>query len=392
MAEKKERGPEEHLERFGEKIDRFIQGVRELMSLKQMRQEFSELKRRVNRLKQAEKELDELNAPSHIFGSEMQSIKMKLKLPSKVAEVEQEVSTLKQRVAEYNRARGQIAGITVKPEERALEALLDLSQYTILEKIGSGGFSDIHKAQRKDGSILALKIPKLALYETFVPTDFLREAELWSRLSHPNIVKVYEYGTKPYPWIAIEYMEGGSLRSRLGKLTMEESLEIGMKLAEALFYTHHYGVIHRDIKPENVLFDSENTPKLTDWGLGKLMLEASKSISGFKGTLAYAAPEQLFSSKFGEADWRTDIYQLGAVLYEMLTGKLPFGGELGRILSEEVEPPSRLSSGVPAEMDEIVLKAIAKQKEDRYQDIFLLKEELERALKVRSGGAASAAH
>ncbi len=260
----------------------------------------------------------------------------------------------------------------------------DLEQrYEVLELIGYGGFADVYKAKRREGSfILALKLPRITPYETVTLDSFLQEADLWIKLSHPHIVRVYEYGAKPYPWLAIEYMEGGSLRGRIGRLSIAESLQIGTKLAEALFYTSHLGVIHRDIKPENILFDLKDTPKLTDWGLGKVLLEASKSVSGFKGTLAYSAPEQV-SDEFGSADWRTDIYQLGAVLYEMLTGERLFKGEgwdlIAKIRESEPRKPSELNSKVSEDLDLIVLKALAKRKEERYEDASALKKDLEKA-------------
>lgn len=272
-----------------------------------------------------------------------------------------------------------------EPTPEVITQFAELPQYTIMEKLGSGGFADVFRAQRKDGLIVALKRPRLDPFKTFVPTDFLKEAELWSKLSHPNIVKVYEYAAKPYPWIAMELMPGGSLRGKIGTISMEDSLQITIRVAQALVYAHHLGVIHRDMKPENVLFDAENNAKITDWGLGKVMLDASRSIDGFKGTLAYSAPEQLSSSKFGSVDWRTDIYQLGAMLYEMLTGGLFLGGELGRILEEEPTPPSKVTSAIPKAIDEILLRAVAKKKETRYQDASYLEEELKRALRILKG-------
>jgi serine/threonine protein kinase len=257
---------------------------------------------------------------------------------------------------------------------------LELPGYILTGRIGSGAFAEVYRAQRReDGRAVAVKLPRVDALETFQPREFLQEAELWSRLKHPYIVSVQEWGLKPVPWIAMELMEGGSLRQRLSRLTARESLEIGVKLAEALYYAHHLGVIHRDIKPQNILFDRQNTPKLSDWGLGKVMLHASRSASGFKGTLAYAAPEQL-SSDLGEPDWRTDIYQLAAVLYEMVTGQLPCGGEPGWILTREVRPPRQLNPALPARLDGILLKALDRRKERRYRDVSLLGEELERLL------------
>ncbi|MFC2000308.1 serine/threonine protein kinase [Chloroflexota bacterium] len=220
-------------------------------------------------------------------------------------------------------------------------------------------------------------IPRLSQYETIEAKEFLSEAELWSKLSRlktPYIVELYEYGTAPYPWIAMEYMEGGSLRDRMDSLAWGEALEIAMMLMVALHSAHHYGVIHRDVKPENVLFDNQNTPKLTDWGLGKMLLEASMNSIGFKGTLVYSAPEQLAGSRFGIIDWRTDIYQMGMLVYEMLTGQLPFAGlepgtMIPKILNEEPLPPSHVNRGIPAGVDDPVLQAVAKNKEDRFQSM-----------------------
>jgi|GEM_PF-1829098 len=267
--------------------------------------------------------------------------------------------------------------------------LPQLENYTLERKIGSGGFADVYLGQDKEGQTVALKIPRLSQYETIEAKDFLSEAELWSKLSklkEPYIVELYEYGTAPYPWIAMEYMEGGALRERMDRLECKDCLEIAMKLMEALHSAHHHGVIHRDIKPENVLFDNQNTPKLTDWGLGKVLLDASRSSIGFRGTLAYSAPEQLAGSRFGIVDWRTDIYQMGMLVYELLTGQLPFAGaEAGtaitRILNDPPPPPSELNSQVPHELDSAVLRATAKRKEDRFQSMDAFMDCLKEVLK-----------
>ena len=343
---------------------------------------FKEFEEKVNRLREAERQINTLDAPVAVFGVDFESIRRNLRSPGKVEEVEHKLGALKQKVAEYNNGRGRVQATS--PPIPSLEAMPDFEQYAILEKLGSGGFSDVHKAERKDGLLVAIKIPRLVLGQTFVPTDFLKEAELWNKLDHPNIVKVYEYGAKPYPWIAMEYMEGGSLRSKIGELSKGRALGIGIKIAEALFYACHLGVIHRDMKPENVLFDQKDNPKITDWGLGKSLLDSSGSIGGFKGTLAYSAPEQLSVSKFGSVDWRTDIYQLGTILYEMLVGRWLIesaepGATVTQILTEEIGPPSQQVSGISEEIDKIVLRAIAKRKEDRYQDVSALIEDLKRA-------------
>ena len=159
--------------------------------------------------------------------------------------------------------------------------------------------------------------------------EFLEKAEIWKKLceEHENIVKIYEYGLKPLPYIVMEYCET-NLRDVLkerGKLNVEETVKISMKIAEALDIAHHYGVIHRDIKPENILLYKGN-PKIGDWGIAKILLRA-KATAGYIGTSLYSAPEQLEPETFGEVDWRKDIWQLVCLIYEMVEGRPPFLAE-----------------------------------------------------------------
>jgi len=267
--------------------------------------------------------------------------------------------------------------------------LPQLDNYTLERKIGSGGFADVYLGRDLEGLAVAVKIPRMSQYETIEAKDFLGEAELWSKLTKqdvPNIVRLYEYGTVPCPWIAMEYMSGGSLRDRIQGLACKECLAIVLKLMEAVGTAHQYGVIHRDIKPENVLFDNANAPRLTDWGLGRVLLDASMSSVGFKGTLAYSAPEQLATSRFGSVGWWTDIYQMGVLLYEMLTGMLPFAGSepgtvIPRVLSDPPPRPSRVSSQVPEVLDELALQAMAKRKENRFKSMYVFADRLEQVMK-----------
>jgi len=260
--------------------------------------------------------------------------------------------------------------------------------YEIIDRIGSGGFSSVWKVRRiRDGKIVALKTPKIESFEaidkTFV-NDFLREAKLWSTLKSPFIVEVYDFGEDPIPWISMELMEGGNLRSilRMGIMPFESVIEIGLKVTDALIEAHAKGVVHMDIKPENILFTKDGEPKVADWGLAKVLFEASSTSSAeWKGTLAYASPEQFDKERFGEPDYRTDIYQLGVVLYEMATGKLPFSGKglaeiMSKIINLQPKPPSELNPRIPKEFDKIVMKALAKRKEDRYEFAYVLKRDL----------------
>ncbi|UCC59428.1 MAG: protein kinase [Dehalococcoidia bacterium] len=367
-----------------------------MRSINEIEQGFRTFAFKLQRLYQFGVELDSLNTEG--FEKEVQSIRAKLKQPKAVAQVAEEIDALKKRIQarETNSRKERVEAreidtmATVAAPSKSAEAQPltrelggELSEkYEVMDLIGFGGFADVYKARRKeDGQIVAVKIPRLAQFETVEPGAFLQEAQLWSRLSHPNIVKVFEYGTKPYPWIAVEYMEKGSLRSRIGQITLEECLEVALQICDALYYTHHLGVIHRDIKPENILCDSENNPKLSDWGLGKMMIELSMK-SGSTGTPYYSSPEQVSPAKFGEVGWWTDIYQCGAVLYELVTGQLPFQGqsplELAlSITGSEVVKPSDIKPDLPAEFDSIIEQCLAKDKDMRYKDISIMRSALE---------------
>ena len=262
--------------------------------------------------------------------------------------------------------------------------------YTIIEKIGSGGFSDVYKAKDSKGKIVALKIPRIGLEETTSGEylkRFLDEAKIWSKLKHPNIVKVYDYGSRPIPWIIMEYMEGGSLMKRLkkGPIELKEALKIAIKIADAIQFAHFHGVIQQDINPKNILFTKDGIPKLTDWGLLKVLLETSSTAEVFEGTFICAAPEQLDPERFGTVDWRTDIYAFGVTLYWMLSGNPPFAAKtilkyIKKILEEKVKSLHKINPSIPRELDSILEKLLAKRKEDRYEAIALVKRDLQELL------------
>ncbi len=372
-----------------------------MRSLEEIEHRFQIFRAKIQRLEQLKNELNTLNAVG--FEAEVQSIRAKLKKPQAVEQVAGELNSLKEKI----RARG-IERSATAPAQPAMPAQPTMpapsamtapskttgettkqelggelsEKYELLDLIGFGGFADVYKTRRKeDGQIVAIKIPRLAQSETVDPGAFLQEAQLWSRLNHPNIVKVFEYGTKPHAWIAVEYMEKGSLRPRIGHMTLEEAIDVALKMCDALYYTHHLGVIHRDIKPENILCDKEDNPKLADWGLGKMMIEISMK-SGSTGTPYYSSPEQVSPAKFGEVGWWTDIYQCGAVLYEMVTEQLPFQGqsplELAICITDsEAVKPSEVKPGLPVEFDDVIAQCLAKDKDERYKDISMMRAALE---------------
>lgn len=342
-----------------------------MANVSEMEKEFKEYGKNIRRLKQMESELNNLDTRG--YESEERSIRGKLKNPQLADEVEDELDALKRAVGTPPHALRIPSGTS--------DDVLS-KKYEMLEFIGAGGFADVYKARRvEDDLIVALKIPKFDQFKTVDPRAFLREVDIWLKLNHPNIVKVIEFGSKPYPWIAMEYMAKGSSRNMIDKMTLRESIDFTLKLCDALGYTHNNGIFHGDIKPENIMCDGYNNPKLSDWGTGRMMLEHSTTTD--KGmTPAYASPEQVNPKEFGKAGWWTDIYQCGAVLYEMVTGVRPVQGEniaeiVWNITQGEVIKPSEIKRGLPKELDEITLKCVAKRRENRYKDIAVVQAALE---------------
>jgi predicted Ser/Thr protein kinase len=246
----------------------------------------------------------------------------------------------------------------------------------IHDLIGTGGMGRVYKARQPSvDRWIALKIlsPDRANDPEWIER-FTREARALARLNHPHIVQVHGFGTEPQPHLIMEFVDGVNLRQAMqaGGLSAREALVIVPKLCDALHYAHEHGVLHRDIKPENILIDTEGRVKIVDFGLAKLRDESALPFtltqSGAKlGTLAYMAPEQI--EKPAEVDHRADIYSLGVVFYEMLTGELP----LGRFPS-----PSEASGSDPR-LDSVVLKTLEKNKEKRFQQAGDLRSGIENA-------------
>ena len=251
--------------------------------------------------------------------------------------------------------------------------------YTPLDFLGEGGFAKVWKVQRKDGKIVALKIPKL---DEKTSKMFLKEVAAWLTLEHKNIVKLYNADILPVPYMEMEYVEGAEVNGKnirdLDKYPKPVKEEIALKIikgiAEGLKHAHSKGVIHRDLKPLNILLKPNLTPKITDFGLAKLSALSSKStIKGYSPL--YAAPEQIDEKTYSKTDERTDIYQLGLIFYELLTGKLPYEGLtpasiLSKVVNPNVKPklPSEYNAKY-AKYDRIFRKLLAKRKEDRFRSV-----------------------
>ncbi|MBW2674297.1 MAG: protein kinase [Deltaproteobacteria bacterium] len=250
-------------------------------------------------------------------------------------------------------------------------------RYRDVTFIGKGGLARVFRAvRRSDGAVVAVKVP-ISFDET-TGRIFLKEMKIWEGLVHPNIVRLCSVNILPVPFVEMEYVSR-SLAGVSLPLSPAKAAAIVEDIVSGLAYAHDHGIIHRDIKPQNILLAEDGTAKITDWGLGTVMDDRHESsIVGF--SIQYAAPEQIAPRRFGDADTRTDIYQTGVVFYELLTGHRPFDdGGLGEmtdaILGEIPAPPSSLVPAA-APWDEIVMRCIAKEKEQRYSSAQALKEAL----------------
>jgi eukaryotic-like serine/threonine-protein kinase len=243
--------------------------------------------------------------------------------------------------------------------------------YTDLDYLGEGGFGRVFKAINKKGQKVAIKIPKT--FDKRAERTFITEVSNWSHLDHPNIVKLYDFKILPIPYIETEYCED-QLKKEMKPL--KEAVNIIYEVAKGLKYAHSKHIIHGDVKFSNVLI-KDGVYKISDWGLSKLKTDESLSLSG--ATPSYAAPEQI-SHDFGKADERTDIYQLGTVFYALLTGRLPFKGEIFQIYSSTLTkmptPPNEINANAEP-VNDIIMKCLSKNKDDRYSTMGELIEELE---------------
>ncbi len=279
------------------------------------------------------------------------------------------------------------SGRFVPPKPQELVPLFP--QLAILDFVGSGGMGAVYKArQTKLDRLVALKIlpPEVGQDPAFAER-FAREARTLGRLAHPGIVGIYDFGQAGnLYYLLMEYVDGSNLRQVIetGTLKPEQALAIVPQVCEALQYAHDEGVVHRDIKPENILLDKKGRAKIADFGLAKLLSRPAGSFTltdtqQVMGTPHYMAPEQLTSTH--AVDHRADIYSLGVVFYEMLTGELPLG---------RFDPPSKRAS-VDARLDDVVLRTLERTPERRYQQASHVKTDVELIFRVAAPPIAAVA-
>lgn len=260
-------------------------------------------------------------------------------------------------------------------------------RYEILEKIGAGGMSDVYKAKDQVlGRFVAVKVlkPEFAEDVNFV-TKFHTEAQSAAGLQHPNIVNIYDVGSEEHMhYIVMEYVEGITLKTYIekkGRLNYKEAISIAIQVARGIEAAHNNNIVHRDIKPQNIMISNEGKVKVTDFGIARAA--TSNTIhSDVMGSVHYTSPEQ---ARNGFVDGKSDIYSLGIVMYEMVTGRVPFDGDTTvaiaiQHLQEEMVAPSVYAPDLPVSLEKIILKCTQKSQDRRYATMGELLVDLKKAL------------
>jgi eukaryotic-like serine/threonine-protein kinase len=271
------------------------------------------------------------------------------------------------------------------PKSYSRRVVLSMSQPEIGDRLdhyrieciaAQSSMASIYRAtDMRDGRVVAIKVPHFEVESDPLLFDrFKREAEIGARLNHPGVMKVFNAEDRSRPYMVMEWIDGRSLRRILSeekKLTIERAVRVGVEICEALTYVHSQGVVHRDLKPENIMVDSEDRIKLVDFGIASSA--AARRLTFGKlthtmGTADYISPEQVKSNR---SDGRSDVYAVGVMLYEMLTGELPFQGVNpfavmnDRLLNDPV-PPREISPHISPELQEIIYRALERKPENRY--------------------------
>ena len=259
-------------------------------------------------------------------------------------------------------------------------------RYELIEKIGDGGMAVVYKAKDKLlNRYIAIKIlrPEFTKDASFVE-NFKRESQAAAGLSHPNIVAVYDVGREGnINYIVMELIDGRTLSDIIAEeapMDYRKVIDITRQVASALSVAHNNKIIHRDVKPQNIMITKDGTVKLADFGIAKAVNDATLSTgSKIIGSVHYFSPEQ---ARGNYVDERSDIYSLGIVMYEMLTGKVPFDGDNPvtvalKHINEEIKPPSELVSGIPPQLERSVMKCANKFQTNRYTSAGELIEDLD---------------
>ena len=272
-------------------------------------------------------------------------------------------------------------------DEHTRENTRKLGQFELIERVGVGGFGAVWKAHDTElDRIVAVKVPRQSQVSATDVEQFMREARAAAQLAHPNIVSVHEIGRADgQVFIVSDFVDGVTLNDwlRTSEAGIGETVRLCTQVADALQYAHESGIVHRDLKPSNVMIDRLGEPHIMDFGLAKRDAgEVTMTLDGkVLGTPAYMPPEQA-SGAGHNADARSDVYSLGVILFEMLTGETPFRGTsqmlLHQVIHEDPPPPRKFDNTVPKDIETICLKCLQKEPSKRYQSAGDLTEELRR--------------
>ena len=251
-----------------------------------------------------------------------------------------------------------------------------LGPYRIISQVGQGGMATVYKAYQPsmDRNVAIKVLPRQLAESPEFAARFQQEARIIARLEHPHILPVFDFGESDgVTYFVMRYLEAGTLKTKMeaGPLSLNEIDRLFTQLAEALNYAHGHGIIHRDLKPANALIDESGNLFLTDFGIAKLLESASPRLTqtdAIMGTPAYISPEQARAETVNQ---RSDIYSLGIILYEMVTGSVPFVADtplavILKHISDPLPPPSIVKKDIPQPIESVILKALAKDPDDRY--------------------------
>jgi serine/threonine protein kinase len=248
-------------------------------------------------------------------------------------------------------------------------------RYEIKAELGRGGMATVYHGfdPRFDREVAIKVLPREMLHDPQFRSRFERELKIVAALEHPSIVPVYDVGEEEgQPYFVMRYMNGGSLSGEIekGRFSIEDVARIVEKIAQGLAYAHKKGIIHRDLKPDNILFDNTGTPFISDFGVAKLAESGSNLTgSGIIGTPAYMSPEQ---AQGVDIDGRSDVYGLGVIVYQMLSGQQPYSADtpMGVVIKHITDPVPEILKvlpSLPSDVDQIIKKALAKDRKDRYE-------------------------